>query len=276
MKTRTASGPNPRVPLEGETKIPPEGGTTKLPSVSVCFPTYNEEATIEAVLREAQRLMVDSGLEYEILVCNDGSSDSTGVIIRRLAHEHPELRVLEHETNRGIRATFEDLYAAATKEFVFLNSTDGQWDTAILFELLPMTSDWDVIIASRKDKHYAAARRLISWGFNLAPRLLFGVNTYDAGAVKLVRREIIERLPLVSRSPFSEAERLIRASRAGYRITHLPVTTNPRHAGKSSGVSFASVVRAIRDVIRVWRSRNDFCDESGQGHQRKPDPSSGC
>jgi hypothetical protein len=79
------------------------------------------------------------------------------------------------------------------------------------------------------------------------------VRTYDAGAVKLVRRDLIQRFPLVSRSPFSEAERLIRASRAGYRIAEHPVDTNPRSAGKARGVSFRQVRLAVGDVFRVWR-----------------------
>jgi hypothetical protein len=144
------------------------------------------------------------------------------------------------------------LYAVASKEFVFLNSTDGQWDTAVLFELLPYAGAFDVIIAARRDKHYRPMRALVSWGFNAAPRLLFGVSTHDAGAVKLVRREIIQRFALVSQSPFSEAERLVRAARAGYRITEHPVSTQARQGGRSRGGSRRLVFEALQDVGRVW------------------------
>jgi hypothetical protein len=161
------------------------------------------------------------------------------------------MRAINNPRNLGIRATFERLYSEAAKQFVFLNSTDRQWPTGILFDMLALTSDWDIIIASRKNKHYSAARRFVSWGFNKAPSILFGVRTYDAGAVKLVRREIIERFTLVSRSPFSEAERLIRSARAGYRITEYPVSIAPRRAGRAQGVSLRSVVEALKDVIRV-------------------------
>src|SRR6266404_1643567 len=193
------------------------------PSVSVCFPAYDEEATIEDVLLEAHTLLSQSGLKYEILVCNDGSSDRTAVIIDSIAAFMPNVRVLHHEYNLGICATFEHLYAEATNELVFLNSTDRQWDTSILFDMLPLTSKWDVIVASRVEKHYGTMRRFFSWGFNMIPAILFHVQTFDAGAVKLMRREIIQRFPLVSRSSFSEAERMIRASRAAYRITSFPV-----------------------------------------------------
>lgn len=223
-----------------------------LPGVSVCFPAYNEEKTISGVLQEAHELLAQSGIDYEILVCNDGSRDNTGEIIKNAASSIPRLRVLNHTSNQGIRATFEHLYREASKDFVFLNSTDRQWKTEILFDMLPMTADWDVIIASRREKNYSLVREAVSAGFNIIPRILFGVRTYDAGAVKLVRREIIERFPIVSRSPFNEAERLIRASRAGYRITECSVETFVRKTGRARGVSAGLVVEALRDVARVW------------------------
>ncbi len=222
------------------------------PSVSVCFPAYNEETTIETVVSEASRLLEDAGLDYEILVCDDGSQDSTRQRIDALAARLPRVRCVHNATNRGIRETFEHLYREASKEFVFLNSTDGQWPTAVLFELLPLTSEYDVVIASRISKHYTVGRRLVSWLFNALPVVLFGVRTYDAGAVKLTRRKIIESLPIVSKSPFSEAERLIRAARAGFRITAVATATSARKAGKASGVRARLLVQAAVDVARVW------------------------
>ena len=140
------------------------------PSVSVCFPAYEEKLTIRDVLKEAHELLSASDIDYEILVCNDGSSDATGRVIDEIARTTPRMRVIHHERNRGIRYTFEHLYAEAANEFVFLNSTDGQWDTGVLFDLLPLTDRADIVIATRREKHYTPARRFISWGFNMLPR----------------------------------------------------------------------------------------------------------
>jgi glycosyltransferase involved in cell wall biosynthesis len=224
------------------------------PSISVCFPAYNEESTIGEVLQEAHELLSGSGLEYEILVCNDGSEDQTATIIEHAVAGLPYTRVLHHPRNLGIAATFEHLYSEANNEFVFLNSSDRQWATRIIFDMLPLTSDWDVIVASRIETHYRPMRRFISWGFNQVPSIVFGVRTFDAGAVKLVRREIIQRFTLVSRSPFSEAERLIRATRAGYRIIQFPVEVSARRTGVTKSVSPGAVIRALIDVPRVWWS----------------------
>lgn len=223
-----------------------------MPSVSVCFPAYNEEATIEQVLTEAHELLSPSGLDYEILVCDDGSIDGTARIVEGVARRLPLIRVLHNPRNLGIRETFERLYRESVKDFVFLNSTDRQWETSVLFDLLPLADKFDIVIATRSEKHYGLSRRLVSWVFNLVPVVLFGERTYDAGAVKLVRREIIESFALVSLSPFSEAERLIRAARAGYRIAAYPVQVAERRTGRARGVSFPILIQALKDVGRLW------------------------
>ena len=221
-------------------------------SVSVCFPAHNEEKTVRPVLEEAHRLLSSSGLDYEILVCDDGSTDGTAAIIDDVQRSYPKMRVLRHQQNQGIFITFEELYAAAGKDWVFLNATDGQWSTSVLFDLLRLAPSADIIIASRRREHNGWPRRVISSVFNAVPALLFGVKTHDAGAVKLVRREIISRYRLVSRSPFSEAERIIRATRDGYRVRVHPVETSPRVSGQSQGGNWRLVLAALADVGRVW------------------------
>jgi glycosyltransferase involved in cell wall biosynthesis len=252
------SSDRPRLIAESDSKasttlnLSEQSHHPQYPSVSVCFPAYNEEATIEGVLTEAHELLSASRLDYEILVCNDGSADHTRRIIELVASRLPNIRVLNNPRNMGIHSTFERLYHEASKDFVFLNSTDRQWETSILFEMLPLTASFDIVIAARRNKHYSTIRRFVSWAFNILPTILFGVKTYDAGAVKLVRRQIIERFALVSRSPFSEAERLIRAARAGYKIASYPVTISTRTAGRARGASASAVMRAVIDVATVW------------------------
>ncbi|HSE42778.1 MAG TPA: hypothetical protein VLH08_18580, partial [Acidobacteriota bacterium] len=68
------------------------------------------------------------------------------------------------------------------------------------------------------------------------------------------KKEIIERFPIISRSPFAEAERIIRAVRAGYKIAEYPVETHPRAHGKARGVSLKLVAQSARDALKVWFS----------------------
>lgn len=225
-----------------------------LPSVSVCFPAYNEENTVGVVLENAYGLLKSWSIEFEMIVCDDASKDNTGLIIDRFSQGRPEVRIIHHKVNKGIRDTFEELNREAKKDYVFLNSTDGQWQTEILINMLPLTNMWDVIIASRKKKPYGVNRLFISGVFNMIPRIFFGVNTFDAGAVKLIKKEIIDRFPLISVSPFSEAERLIKARKAGYTISEYPVEVEWRKTGKSTAIRWSVLRNTLPDVVKVWWS----------------------
>ena len=137
---------------------------------------------------------------------------------------------------------------------MFLNSTDRQWQTKVLFDLLPLTRDWDIIVASRRQKHYGAgaARGVMGVQCRAQDRVRCADERRRRG--QAVRREIITRFELVSRSPFNEAERLIRAARAGYRITAVATDTLPRQRGRARGLSRHLLFSAIADVGRVWWS----------------------
>jgi dTDP-4-amino-4,6-dideoxygalactose transaminase len=247
------------------------GGTRAAPdSLSVCLPAYNEAEIIGDILKETDALLRASGLSYEIIVCDDGSTDGTGAIVEEFARTDGRVRTLRHERNLGIRATFEELYTKARGDVVIVNSVDGQWPMATALGLVPLTSDADIVIAGRRRKFYGWTRAFVSWGYNLLPRLLFGFTTHDAGALKVYRREVLREIPVISRSPFSEAERLIRAGRAGYRITVCPVDIKPRKTGRAHGVSLRTVGLALLDVVRVWWDLH-----AGTASRRPPAPAPG-
>jgi glycosyltransferase involved in cell wall biosynthesis len=218
----------------------------------VCIPAYNEGATIESAVAQVEAVLDKMACDYEIIVCDDASSDDTGRILRRLAAENPRLRPIFHEKNKGIRVTFEELYAAATLDAVFLVPADLEWPPEILPSLVARFDEADIVIAARIDKHYGVSRSIVSAIFNFIPWVLFGIVVHDAGAVKLVRREIIRDTRMISQSPFSESERIIRAVRAGYRLESVPTVTRLRSAGVSHGVRFKVLVAAVMDVWRVW------------------------
>jgi glycosyltransferase involved in cell wall biosynthesis len=219
--------------------------------ISICIPAFNEQETIENSIITASETLQQAGLPGEILVIDDCSTDATWRILERLKTNISGLQIRRHARNQGIAVTFSELYDWARRDFVFLNSADGQWKMQILLEMLPLMKDSDLIIARRKQKQYRLSRLLVSWLFNVVPILMFRTKTYDAGSVKLVRREIYN-IPLESKGVFAEAERIIRARRRGYRIGSVEVDHFPRVAGKAQGAKPSLVVEAVGDVLRCW------------------------
>ncbi|HZW29654.1 MAG TPA: glycosyltransferase family 2 protein [Isosphaeraceae bacterium] len=230
---------------------PPRGRATI--DVSILFPAYNEEAVIAEVIQQSDADLRDSGLRYELLVCDDGSTDRTWEILNELAGRLPELRLLRHEHNQGIMATLGDLYAAAEGQWIYNNSGDGQWRTADVLRMLPLTERHDIVVGRRRKKYYNWQRTVISGMFNILPAILFGTRTYDAGGCKVYPRKIIRELDrLISRGPFREAERLIRAAARGYTIGVTTVEFFPRRAGVARGAKLGLVGLSILDLVRCW------------------------
>jgi glycosyltransferase involved in cell wall biosynthesis len=222
------------------------------PSISFCLAAYNEESNVSTAVSEALAVGRDGSYDFEILVCDDASTDRTATILERLARVHPEVRLLRHEENRGIIATFETLYRHASKDYCFINGTDNQVPMRALDLLVPVLQDCDIVVGQRHDKNYGLGRQFVSGLFNFLPLLLFRTRTFDAGTVKLWPRLLVQSQRWVSQSPFREAERLIRAARAGYRILPVVVPNHRRSAGKARGARLSVLSVAALDVFRVW------------------------
>ncbi len=220
--------------------------------LSVVMPVYNEEQALPEVLDEALAALEGAGFPHEILLVNDASTDSSPIILDSYQKAHPNrVRILHHRTNRGITAACQTLYENARGAYVFINGSDGQWRTAEAVRMMALREQFDLIVGRRRRKRYDWRRLAISTAFNLAPLVLFGVRTHDAGSIKLFRRDILT-LPLVSKGPFREAERIIRAARAGLRVGVIDVDHFGRRGGKGGGAKLSLIKESILDAARCW------------------------
>jgi len=220
--------------------------------VSLLIPAYNEESTIESVVGRSLATLAECTDDFELIILDDASRDRTPSLLAELQARNPRITILRHETNRGIAATFEELYRAATKDFLFLVSGDGQYPPEALKDCMPLLGDCDIVICNRTYKHYTPYRHLISKCYRLLPRLLFGVELYDSGSIKCVRRSIIREIPVESRSVFVEAERLIRAHKRSYKIGKVDIVQAPRAGGKARGAELSTVWHSTWDMLRLW------------------------
>jgi glycosyltransferase involved in cell wall biosynthesis len=222
------------------------------PELSVVMPVYNEERALPGVLDEALASLATAPFRSELILVDDASTDSSLEILQDYERRHSGiLRILRHETNRGIMGAFETLYNAARGRYVFLNASDGQWKTAECLRFLELRDRYDLIVGRRRAKNYTLWRKVVSGSFNLLPLILFGVRTYDAGSIKLLRADVL-RIPLISRGPFREAERIIRANRRGYRVGAIEVEHYDRQGGRATGARWPLVLLSIVELWRCW------------------------
>ena len=224
-----------------------------MPSVSLVIAAYNEAESLAIVFQRGLSVLQECSDDYEVIILDDGSTDQTRVVAEELRASHPEIvRLLHHEQNQGICATFEQLYASAQKDYVFDVPGDGEFPPEALREIVPLLADFDVVICNRLFRNYTVYRKLVSFFYRFLPRLLFRVDLFDPGSIKCRKREVIQDIEVQSRSVFAEAERMIRAVRRGYRIGKIDIRPEMRVAGKARGASWRNVCGAALDLFRLW------------------------
>lgn len=224
-----------------------------MPSLSLAIPAYNEEASIEGTVWMYLGALRRATNDFEIILLDDGSTDRSRTIIDRLAAEHPGIiRTVYHERNQGIACACKDVQLAAQKEFVLLLGADGQYAPSVISACLGLAEHCDLVLCKRKEKHYGFYRATISYLYRLLCHLCFGFDLQDPGGVKMVRRSLLDAIPIRSRSVFQEPERVIRAAWGGFRIGIVEVECNRRLAGKARGGNMRLVLSAFRDLCLLW------------------------
>ena len=205
-------------------------------SLTVSMPAYNEAENItpmvEMVRTKAGPLVDD----LEIVICNDGSADQTGEIVRQLSAADPRVRLVEHPVNQGYGAAVRDAIWAASKELILTTDSDLQFDLSELTRFLPRLQQADLVAGYRYARSDPWHRRFFGHGWSWLVNLLFGYTARDVDcAFKLFKRQVIETIHVESGGAMFSAEFLVRAKQAGFKIVEAPVSHYPRVAGSQTG-----------------------------------------
>jgi glycosyltransferase involved in cell wall biosynthesis len=226
--------------------------------LSIFYPMWNEELYIARALQAGRRAcenLVKSGdiAEYELIVVDDASTDSTGRLADEMAAEDEHVRVVHHERNRKLGGAMKTGFATATGDLVLYTDADLPFDMAELPRAVQLMRDYgaDIISAYRLDRTGEGYLRVVyTTVYNLLIRTLFGVKARDINfAFKLCRAEIFEHVELRSEGSFIDAELVIRSTRLGYEMLQFGVDYFPR----TRGVSTLSSPNVILTILREMR-----------------------
>ncbi len=227
-------------------------------SLSVVIPAYNEEANVAAAVERVSQVMQASGLEYEIILVNDGSRDRTGEIGRELQTRIPHFKLVEHFPNRGYGGALKAGFAAATCDWIAFTPSDNQFDFGEIHLLLARAGEADIVSGYRSNRQDPFIRRFNAFGWNTLVRVLFGYLCRDIDCgFKLFRRELLAHIHIESNGAMIDTEFLAGARARGYKIVDVPVKHLPRTAGHPTGANLRVILRAFRDLfrfrLRLWR-----------------------
>jgi glycosyltransferase involved in cell wall biosynthesis len=222
--------------------------------LSIFLPAYNEEDNVERAVTSVSAVAQKLGRTYEIIVVNDGSADRTGQIVRDMMAHVPELRLVEHYPNRGYGGALKAGFAAAEGNLIVFTPADNQFDFREVNRLLAQADGVHIVTGYRADRQDNFVRKLNAFGWNMLVRLLFGYLCRDIDCgFKLIRREVLDHVNLVSDGAMIDTELLAGARLRGFRIAEVPVTHLPRLGGAATGASPRVILRAFRDLVRFRR-----------------------
>lgn len=217
------------------------------------IPAHNEEESVAHVLRDCLAVLPRCADRFDITVIDDGSTDGTAKRVHEMMADHPgTIRLVTHPRRLGFADACDAAFRAGMNDWVILLHADGQYPPSMLLDAVPLLATHDAVLFVRRHKYYRPLRGMLSWGYRLLPRLLFGLDLKDPGGSKAIRRELIERIPVTSRGIFRDPERIVRAHRLGYRIGFLTVDILPRVTGTAQGQRMRQAWEAAGDMARLW------------------------
>lgn len=226
--------------------------------LSIIIPVFNEEKTILEMLKKVQDVKI-AGVEKQIIIVNDGSSDSTGKKISGLT-ARSKVEVLSHARNRGKGAAVKTGIKNATGDYIIIQDADLEYNPSDITKLVKPILDGESEVVygtrlkrlpsfSREEKtpqfllHYVGNKFL-----SLITSILYGQWITDMETCyKLFPKKVVEDMKLNARGFEFEPEITAKLLKKGYKILEIPISTNPR------GYDEGKKLNTFRDgFIALW------------------------
>jgi dolichol-phosphate mannosyltransferase len=221
--------------------------------LSVVIPVFNEAACIRQLLDEI-RAQLEGRVHYEVIVVDDGSTDSTAAVLADCRRELPRLRVLRHRQCYGQSAALASGINAARAPWIATLDGDGQNDPADIMKLYQAMeqspAEVMLIAGARRQRHDNWLRKVSSRVANRVRAALLGDDTFDTGCgLKLLPRAVFLSLP-----QFSHMHRFLPAlvQRQGGEVQSVDVNHRPRQLGSSKYGVMNRLWVGIIDLFGVW------------------------
>lgn len=210
-------------------------------NLSVVIPARNEALVIESTVRGLIGHLGPEGIDFEIIVVDDASSDGTGDVVRRIAEQEPRVRVVRNDGPNGfgfaVRAGL-DCFKGDAVAIVMADGSDDPRDAVLYYRVLE--AGYDCAFGSRfmpgaVVRDYPRLKLFINRVVNLGIRTLFRHGYNDTtNAFKAYRREVIENLrPLLSHHFNMTVELPLKAITRGFSYAIVPTSWTNRAAGES-------------------------------------------
>lgn len=241
---------------------PDATGTSRLDldglSLSVVIPAYNEENAVKETVAEVVETLREAGIEHEVIVVDDGSSDQT-----RTRAKETEAVVLFNQQNSGYGATLKRGVRNARHAYIAILDADGTYPARYLPEMLALCRDQDMVVGDRGAamKNVPLVRRPAKWVLNNLASFLAErkINDLNSGLRVFRTKELIPFLPLLPAGfSFTTTITLCMICN-GKRALYIPIEYG-RRIGKSKirPVDFINFVILVLRIITLFNPLRVF------------------
>lgn len=227
--------------------------------LSVVVPAYNEQSTLERVVREVLSL----ASLHEVVIVNDCSNDKTGPIADELARQHPRVKVAHHSVNRGKTEALKTGFALTTGEIVIVQDADLEYDPREIPDIIApiQAGDADIVYGSRfmvkkaarvlYFYHYVANKSLTFFS-----NVLTNVNMTDVETgYKAFRGEIIRNMTITSTGFGFEIEVTAKAVKLKCPVYEVPISYRGRTYEEGKKIGMKDGLAALWYIVKF----NLFC-----------------
>ena len=213
--------------------------------ISVIIPAYQEEGNIPELCRQFADMAVGSSYRFELVLVDDGSTDSTFERIREAAGEYDFLKYARHSRNLGLTEALQTGFSVASGGIYVFYPADLQYRPEDIPALVaPLFEGADVVAGWKQGKY---KKKFVSTIYNYVSRRIFGLKVNDLNSVKAFRAEVIRDIFL--RKDWHRYLVAMAADR-GYRIEEVKVPLYDRHWGQSK-FSIWRIPIGVLDMLAV-------------------------
>ncbi|MBA2727752.1 MAG: glycosyltransferase family 2 protein [Parachlamydiaceae bacterium] len=216
---------------------------------SVVVPLKNEEDNIQELIDELKPIMLGLGEPWELICIDDGSSDNTLEILKKLSPLHPELRIIVFDKNYGQSSAFDAGFKCARGDLIITMDGDRQNDPADIPKLLAAATDVDLVCGARINRQDPWIKKITSRIANFVRSRVCCDNVQDTGcSLKVYRTSAAQKIKMFNgMHRFLPALFLIE----GFRIKEIPVSHRERVKGQTKYNFFNRSFNTISDMFAV-------------------------
>ena len=237
-------------------------------SLSVVMPALNEENNVISAIERTLSAFDHLGINGEIIVVNDGSTDNTGALVENRIEREKRIRMIVHETPQGIGASFWDGVKVAHGEIVSMFPGDDENEPVEALRYFHLLENVDIVVPFVCNKGMRPKRReKLSSMFTTIINLTFRTRLNYTNGTVLYRKSILSDLVLRNRGFFYQTELLIKAMKRGYLFAEVPSLLRQRSSGTSKAISFQSFYAVVSGYLHLVK--DVYFGRAGFSRQRR-------